>query len=216
MSSKRRWLAPSLVGLTGLLLLAGLWLNRQLPIAQGWAAAPPAVQAILWPEPRPLGEFSFLTQHGETFGSAELHGKWSFVFFGYLGCPDVCPLSLLAMRDFRRALSELDPEAHDHQFIFVTVDPAHDTPARLGPYVEFFDPDIIGLGGSVAALESVAATLAVRYQEVHDEQGARRGIDHTSSLLVIDPDGRAVASFAPPHEPQRMAERFDLLRAYWR
>lgn len=212
-SGKGRWLAPLLVGSLGLILLAALLVSRLLPSTPDWAAAPPEVRAMLWPEPRPVGEFAFLTQHGESFQPADLRGQWSFLFFGFLDCPDVCPLSLLALRDFRRALLEVDPDAERHRFIFVSVDPLNDTPERMGPYVEFFDPAFIGLSGSVASLESLAASLAVMYREVIDEQG-RRTIDHTGALFVADPGGRVVATLSPPHEPRRMVERFERLRAY--
>lgn len=215
MSSKGRLLTPLLVGLLSLILLAALLVSRLLPSTPDWASAPPEVRAMLWPEPRPVGEFDFLTQHGESFQPADLRGQWSFLFFGFLDCPDVCPLSLLALRDFRRALIGADPAAERYRYLFVTVDPANDTPDRIGPYVEFFDPDFIGLGGSVESLESLASSLAVRYREVVDERG-RRSIDHSGALFVADPSGRVVATFPPPHDPRSMLEQFERLRDYLR
>ncbi len=177
-----------------------------------WSQAPPEVQAVLWPAAREPGPFRLITQHHQTFGPERLRDRWSLVFFGYLDCPDVCQMTLYALREFRSRLLAQDPRAGGEvQFVFVTVDPLHDTPERVRDYLEFFDPDFIGLAGDPTEVEVLASALAVHYLERVETDGAR-SIDHTSSVMVFDPNGRAVAALPPPHEPGAMLDRFNRLR----
>ncbi len=212
--SRRRRLLPLAVGLTGTVLLAAFWASqRQTGPAGGWAAAPPEVRASLWPEPREIVARDLIDQHGRAFDPAVLHGRWSFVFFGYLQCPDVCPMTLLALRDLRRAMIARDPDATRHRFIFVTLDPEHDTPADIASYLGFYDEDFIGLSGSMEAIDALGRSLMVMRIETTNEDGLRE-LSHTSSVMVLGPDGRAVGALSAPHNPQNMLERFDRLRRW--
>jgi protein SCO1 len=213
-----RTLKLVLVVAAAISLPAAIWVHRESnhdPL-KAWAVAPPDLQVVLWPEPRPVAEFRLQTQHGASFTNADLEGRWSFVFFGYLTCPDVCPTTLHVMRELRSLLRSVDRSADQHQFIFVSVDPERDSPASIGPYLAYFDAAMIGLSGPAAELERLAQPLAVKYIEVVDAESGARGIDHTSSLLVVDPYGRVVAAFSPPHRPERMRDVFQQLRRYLR
>lgn len=199
-------------------LLAGGLLGACSPAAppsplEAWSKAPPEVRALLWPEPRPLPAFALRTQHGEAFGPQDFRGQWNFVFFGFLQCPDVCPTTLSALRAFRRAELAQDPEAARHRFVFVSVDPGHDSAEAIGAYLGFFDPDFIGLHGPQDALTPLLQGLSIMAVPV-ESPGGGRSIDHTSSVIVIDPSGHAVGALPPPHEPQAMQARFARLRAY--
>lgn len=190
---------------------AGLWLNRPTQADTSWGAAPPAVQAVMWPEPRPLAEFELHDQNGEPVGPDRLTDRWSLVFFGYLDCPDVCPTSLHAMREMRRHLAERD--GGPPRFVFVSVDPANDTPEDIADYLAWYDPEFIGLHGPAEQVARLADSMAVKYEEFVDDSG-RRSIDHTSSLMIVDPKGRMVGALPPPLQPERMIEQFDRLKAY--
>jgi protein SCO1 len=215
-SPRPRWLAPLAVLITGLALLLGLTVGqRGGGPGSAWASAPPEVRAVLWPEPRPVAPFSLMTQHGETFGADDLRGQWSFLFFGYLQCPDVCPMTLSAMRDMRATMIAGDARAAAHRFVFVSVDPKLDRAESMRPYLGFYDTDFVGLLGDADALAPLTASLAVMHIEHRDEDGIR-SIDHTSSVMVIDPDGRAVAALPPPHHPEIMLARFEQIRRHLR
>lgn len=199
--------------MAGVAALAGGWNARQAPSGGGWSQAPPEVRAVLWPEPLPLPGFRLSTQHGKDFGPESLRGQWSFVFFGYLHCPDVCPLTLHALREFRRTLVERDRRAEAYRFVFVSIDPERDDAQDMDPYLAYFDPTFIGLTGSPEALEPLTSALAVKVVAFEDDGGVA-SIDHTSSVMVIDPQGRAVGALPPPHEPGRLFESFESLRRY--
>lgn len=208
-----RWLVPLVLAVAGTGLLAGVWLARQSAPEPAGQGAPGSLRAVLWPEARPLTPFRLATQHGESFGIDELSGRWSFLFFGYLQCPDVCPTTLAALRRFRELLIERDPADRQQQFVFVSVDPAYDTPEAMRDYLAFFDPDFVGLSGSADEVAVLASQLAVMYVEQREASGAR-SIDHTSSVMVVDPQGRVVAALPAPHDPPAMLQRFEQLRHY--
>ncbi len=193
-------------------LVTGCGRQPEAPLA-AWRRAPDEVRAVLWPEPRTLPDFTLTTQHGQRFGPAQLRGQWSFLFFGYLNCPDVCPVTLHALRAFRRLLQEHDSEAAGYRIVFVSVDPERDTAASIGPYLAHFDADFIGLSGAPEELRRLADALAVRYATVTDADGLVT-IDHTSSVMVVDPQGRVVGALRPPHQPERMVASFIRLRDY--
>lgn len=205
----RRWL-PALLLLASSVWLGFLLLGRPAPAAADWQNAPPELRALLWPEPRPLGDFVLSDQHGRPVSARDLEGGWSLLFFGYLQCPDVCPTTLTALR----ALRQLRPaDAAPWRVVFVSVDPGNDSPAQIGPYLAHFDPEFVGLSGDADQLRALAGSLAVKYVEFIAEDG-RRSIDHTSSVMLIDPSGRAVGALPPPHQPERMLARAEQVRAY--
>lgn len=208
-----RALVVTLVVVTTTVAAAG-WFMRGAP-TPGWIEAPPELRAILWPEPVPVTDFALSDQFGEPFGPGRLADRWTFMFFGYLQCPDVCPMTLHTMKTFRELLLARDPDSASHAFVFVTVDPEHDSLEDLGAYVAYFDPEFVGLGGKVDEMRKLTRRMAVMSVDVSDGTGVRR-FDHTSSIMVLDPLGRAVAALPPPHDPRRMVARFLQLQAYLR
>lgn len=213
MAVRRRLLIPVLLAVMAGSLLLSIWMSQQQTGETTWGNAPPEVQAVMWPEPRPLSDFSLQTQHGESFGRESLEGQWNFLFFGYLECPDVCPTSLYAMREMREFLRQLDRDHDRHQYIFISVDPENDTPEEMREYLSWYDDDFIGLHGDEQEIAALAGSMAVKYEEFVDETGYR-SIDHTSSVMIVDPEGRVVGALPPPLQPQRMAERFERLRGF--
>lgn len=128
--------------------------------------------------------FSLIDQNGKPFTNATLAGKPRAVIFGYTSCPDICPTSLAALAETVR---QLGAEAAKLRFIFMTVDPARDTPARLKSYLAAFSSRIIGLTGGSAA---VSAALD-GYHVLHARKAnSDSSIDHTSTVFLISRDGR--------------------------
>lgn len=206
---------PLLLGALGLVLLGAVLVARQSPLEPpGWANAPPELRAILWPEPLPIPDFELLDQREQPFGPAGFQGRWTFLFFGYLQCPDVCPTAMHLLREYGRMLSAREPGL-PHQVVFVSVDPEYDRPAQMADYLAFFDPGFIGLSGPADALSALAGPLAIKYYEHVDEHG-RRSIDHTSSIMIVDPAGRVLGAFPPPQQrPERMLELFREMRRHF-
>lgn len=133
-----------------------------------------------------------------------LNGKWSVVFFGYTFCPDFCPTTLTTLG---KAMDALGPKAKDTQVVFITVDPARDTPAELKTYLSsrVFPKNIIGLTGTPAQIAQVAKGYMVFYQK--EGTGPNYTMDHSTALYLMDPQGKFHGVIADGLTPQQDAQQ---------
>ena len=198
--------------IAGAAVAAGLWFG--VATFRGLSgSAPPQLQAgTLLPQPRPLADFSLTDQDGRPFSLANLRGHWTFLAIGYTSCPDICPMTLATLDALEGAIAKEDTREGGQpraQFLFISVDPERDTPERLAQYVRYFNPDFIGATGDDAQLRALAAQLGVLYAKV-DGQDTAMGylMDHSASILLLDPQGRLSAIFSAPHDADRMAADF--------
>jgi protein SCO1/2 len=129
-----------------------------------------------------------LTDHaGRERTMADFRGKVVVMFFGYTQCPDVCPTTLSEMRQVMQTLGK---DSERLQVLFVTVDPARDTPELLSKYVPAFNPTFLGLYGDTAATEKVARDFKILYRRAEGKTTESYTVDHSAASLVFDPQGR--------------------------
>jgi protein SCO1/2 len=133
------------------------------------------------------GPFHMVDQDGKQVDESILKGKWSLVFFGYTFCPDVCPTTLQTVA---QAEDRLGPKAKKLQVVFVTIDPARDTPRQLKTYLASpaFPKGTIGLTGTAAQVDAAAKAYKVFYQK--QGTGPDYAMDHSSAVYLMDPKGR--------------------------
>jgi protein SCO1/2 len=208
--------APTLVAVrTGLI---AVWDNRGMTrrlklisfVVLCVAAAAGVAAALIWaPRPvmelatgtllapsRALADFSLIDHQGRSFGSANLHGHWSLMFFGYTNCPDFCPTTLttLAAVENRLRAAQLPTP----QVIFVSVDAKRDTPAQLAKYVPYFDPGFVGLTATdQPAIEALARKWGVAVL-IRPATDGNYTVDHSGAIFVIDPAGNLAAVLTGP------------------
>jgi protein SCO1/2 len=202
------------------IILAALALSAWFAIALSRAVPPPAFDAgpaaSVLRVPRPLPRFTLTDHEGRRFDEARLEGHWSFLFFGYTYCPDVCPITLSNLRDVRELLAESgDPHALDGiQFVFVSVDPERDTPERLGEFVRYFHRDFIGVTGDEAELERLTGALGIYHRKAERRTGRDYLVDHSTAVMLVDPQRRLHAVFSRPHDPGAIADAFLKIRRH--
>ena len=131
----------------------------------------------------------------------EFRGRLVLLYFGYTHCPDVCPTDLVAIAS---ALNQLGSRAADIQPVFITLDPARDTPAMLREYASAFHPRFVALRGSDAETKRIATSYKVFYEKVPDGNGGY-AIDHAALTFLLDRQGQYVGFFPPGTRPERMA-----------
>jgi protein SCO1 len=210
-SKNTRFVAILIIGaLLG--LAAGALTYQVLP---GKQAQRPNIPGLLWPESKPLEAFSLEDQHGNAFDLARLKGKWSFLFFGYTHCPDVCPVTLEVLKNAARLMRQGSSTPQDIQIAFVSVDPERDTKQHLREYLAYFDTTFLGVTGSKDKLDALTKQLGILYFTGKADAEGNYLVDHTASVLLIDPRGHLVAVFGAPHEAEEMAARFEKIRAYF-
>jgi protein SCO1/2 len=146
---------------------------------------------------RALPDFTLIDQQGRPFGSANLHGHWSMVFFGYTNCPDLCPTTLTTLAAMEKRLRAAKASVLP-RVVFVSVDAKRDTPAQMAKYVPYFDPDFIGLtAADQPSIEAVAKKLGVSVILQPTSDG-NYTVDHSGAIFVVDPGGRVTAILSGP------------------
>src|SRR2546427_9488188 len=108
-------------------ILAGVWLADVSREHDSRAMLLPDQVITLFPDPKPLTAFALADHRNRVFDLASLKGKWSFLFFGFTYCPDVCPTTLAVLARVRDNIARNTAGAEDLQFVFVSVDPNRDT-----------------------------------------------------------------------------------------
>ena len=132
-------------------------------------------------------DFALTDASGKPRTLNDFRGKAVVVFFGYTQCPDVCPTTLATLAE---AMKQLGPDADRVQVLFVTIDPARDTPALLNAYVPAFDSRFIGLYGDDDATQRVAREFKIIYQKQPGTTPDTYTMDHSAGTYIFDPQGR--------------------------
>jgi len=162
--------------------------------------------------PKPLAPFKLQDSSKQPYSNESLLGHWTLLFFGYAHCPGICPKTLAILSEvFKNAVPSRLPAST--KFVFVSLNPKTDTPDVLKAFLSRFHPDFIGLTGEPEAIQALAKACRVyswTAEEEKDTQGQKR-IDHTASILLINPRGEMAALFTPPHEATALINDLVLL-----
>lgn len=171
----------------------------------------PGIEGLFWPSPKQIQPFEMVDQAGHSFALEDIKSKWSFIFFGYTHCPDICPVTMSVMAEtYQRLITEYK----DLQIIFVTVDPERDTTEKLATYVSYFNEDFIGLGGNTDQVNSLTRQIGIAYYLNKQEAADNYLVDHSASVFLIDPKARMVGKLSPPHETEKIINQFKTIRTF--
>jgi protein SCO1/2 len=152
-------------------------------------AAPPPLQGATMG-----GPFTLTDQHGRRVSDTDFAGKYRLVYFGFTFCPDVCPVDMAMIgAGLRRFEAQDAARAARLQPIFITVDPARDTPAVLGRFVAAFHPRFIGLTGSPDEIAQVARRYRIFYERGPPNPGGGYNVDHSRMAVLYGPEGQPIA-----------------------
>jgi protein SCO1/2 len=164
-------------------------------------------QALVMTAPRALPDFALIDHHGEAFGPARLDGQWTFLFFGFTHCPDICPTALQTLASVRRQLGDLPPDEQP-DVVMISVDPGRDTPEQLATYVPYFDPSFLGVTGADESLAALTSGLGVAFSRTPSADGESYTVDHTAAIFLVNPDARLAAVFGTPHSAETIAQDY--------
>lgn len=153
--------------------------------------------AFVFPKPNALPDFSLLDQAGAPVTAATFRGHWNLVFFGFTHCPDICPATMQILAAARKSLAEAGQEPLP-RIVLVSVDPARDTPERMGQYVDYFGDGNLGVTGDLNELLKLTSALGI-YFEKQPGDDDNYVVDHSAAVLVVNPDGEFHALFSGPH-----------------
>ena len=164
--------------------------------------SPEQMQAIgfyQFEQSREISEFKMIDHLGNNVGLIEFKGTWTLLFFGFTTCPDICPTTLGILNE---ALKDLDEPP---QVIMVTVDPERDTSEKLKNYVPAFNSNFRGFVGSFDQTVRLAEQLNVAFGKIPGSEAGTYLVDHTASIVLIDPEARYFGFIKAPHRSQHIA-----------
>jgi len=143
-------------------------------------------------------DFHLTDDQGKPVSGKDYRGKVVLLYFGYTHCPDVCPLTLAQLHV---VMQRLGPLADNVRILFVSVDPARDTPDVMHAYVNAFDPRAIGLTGSPSDIEALSKRYRSAFTREPDKGDGNYEVSHSSAIYVFDQEGKA-RLLSTPNNPQ--------------
>ncbi len=132
------------------------------------------------------GDITLQGHTGKPVSTADFRGKVLVLFFGYTHCPDICAPTLAKLAALHKALGA---DSDRMQVLFVTVDPAHDTPQQLADFVPKFDRTFVGLTCKPEEIAAAARAYKIAYVPASAD-APHPQIDHSSGMVVKDADGK--------------------------
>jgi protein SCO1/2 len=166
--------------------------------AAGLESLPASIRDIAVNPPVVLQDFVLYNQENKKTGLQELGGHWTFLFFGYTSCPDVCPATLSQLAVINKKIRR-SGKVHDNpEFYFVSVDPARDSTEQLANYLKYFDKSFVGLTGEMPQILALEKQFNVFHQYGKKQKDGFYTVAHSADTFLIDAEGRIVAKFQPP------------------
>ena len=184
----------------------GAWLSSLLTTTP----AEPRTATVL-PGAADLPEFALLDQNGEPFGRDGFEGHWSLVFFGFTHCPDICPLTLQTLANAQQQLAAVGADPLP-RIVLVSVDPERDTPEIMRDYIGYFGSGHTGVTGALDELRKLTSSLGIFFAKSAIE-GDSYSVDHSSVVLLLNPEGQLHALFSAPHEADNFVHDLPIIMA---
>ncbi len=173
---------------------------------------PAELQAVMRDQFKPIRTFHLVDQNNAAFDETNLKHRWSFVFFGYTSCPDICPNTLSVLSATRQLLKE--ETRQNTQFVFVSVDPERDTQEVLKSYMNYFNKRFTGATADKPEIDKLTRQFGASYKRDAPTESGPYTISHTSAVFLVDPYKRHIATFSQPHYAATIASLYEKIRAY--
>ncbi len=172
--------------------------------------APTLEAATLLLPPKTVSPQGLVDHNGKPFALPQLQGHYSFIFFGYTNCPDICPATLYQFKTVAKMLQS-SPDLYAHtRFILVSIDPQRDTSEQLKEYVAYYHPDFIGVTGADENIKRFSRQMGVIYErrEADDNDSDNYLVDHSSAILMTNPEGQLQVIFSAPHNAETLVRDY--------
>lgn len=156
------------------------------------------------------GPFALVDQDGKPFTDQNLKGSYALIYFGYSYCPDVCPTDLARLMQGLKAFEKKDAaRAAKVQPVFITVDPARDTPSVVKQFVNAFHPRLVGLTGSQEAVDAALKAYRVYAKKAGPADASDYLMDHSANGYLFDTKGQPMVLFTQADTPDDIAAQLD-------
>lgn len=172
-----------------------------------------ALGFVQLPSPRVLESIDLLTQSGERFDGSQLTGKWTFAFFGYTNCPDICPVTMKILeRTVERFQNTLATEDFAlFQGMFVSVDPTRDGVDEVREFVATYSDSFLGVTGSETKIKDFTKQVGIGYERIPSSSELQYLVEHQGHLVVFNPKGGCVGYIKEPFDAVQLTKLFQHL-----
>lgn len=162
-------------------------------------------QFLSWyPQQRALADFELSKHDGTSMTNEDLKGQWTLMFVGYTFCPDICPVTLAQINSVYPQLQQSVTDT-PLKIWFLSVDPQRDTVERLNEYVNYFNPEFIATTGPHSVLFPLVRSMGMMYSISESTDNPNYLVDHSASIVVINPSGNIIGRFKPKHTPGQLS-----------
>ena len=158
--------------------------------------------------PRQLSGFHLISDQNMNFAIDDFKGKWSILFFGFTFCPDICPITMKQLSEVKEGLMD---KADKINFYLVSIDPDRDSPENLRTYLDNFDEEFIGLTGEIDKIYKFSTQVNAPFFPVVNSNEENYTVDHSGSLVLINPEGNYAGFFRAPHDQNKIIKALDSL-----
>ncbi len=210
-----KYSTPVFVLVAVIAVIAGVWLGQETnhePVLK-----PPVIQGAIYPQAKVLNDFEITNHLSQRLTKDDFKNHWSLFFVGYTHCPDICPTTMAVMTQVSEYMRE--QEMPPPQIVFLSIDPKRDTVQLLKQYVEYFDKDFVGLTGTEAQVQALSIQLNAVYRKAPGSSGKMTEddylMDHSSALMLLNPDGNLQSILTAPHLPGIIIESIIQSQAYY-
>lgn len=167
--------------------------------------------ATVFPQPRTITPFQLKDMSGKSLNIENLKGHYSLIFFGFTHCPDLCPTTLAMLNQSYKMMENAKLKTLP-QVLFISVDPERDNSKNIKTYLSSFNTAFLGATGSKKQLDKLTQEMSVIYTKVANvEDPANYMIDHSGTILIVNPEGQFYGVFTMPHDPQKIAHDMGVL-----
>lgn len=196
-----------IIMIIGIALAIGIWRENYGTTVQEKqiATLSPLQAGTALNQSQPLPKFDFVDMEGKPFSNAQLNKHWSFLFFGYTGCPDVCPAILNTLHQ----ISQRVGKGFNTQFVLITIDPERDNPKQLKAFLQqkkYHKTAFVGVTGEKEKIHHLAKEIGVYIAQ--EKNIDANDIEHGGAILLINPEGKMVAIFTRSDNPQAIVSDF--------
>lgn len=178
---------------------------------------PKLINATLLLPPKLIQPTGLIDHNNQPFGLQQMQGHWSFVFFGYTNCPDVCPATMFQFKKIANMLDAYPKVKVNTRFMLVSIDPERDNASHLKEYVQYYHPDFIGITGNDKDIYTFSRQMGVIYQRQKPEEKSEPDnylVDHSSAILMLNPEGQLQVVYSAPHEAEKILQDYLAIYQY--
>lgn len=189
----KKYIAIALASITLLIVATLIFLNTT-------GSNQPEFNGTIIDPPVPAVDFTLTNQDGQLASLSDLQGKYLLIFFGFTSCVDECPATMAILSQVRK---DLNGNSDQTQIVFISTDPARDSPSAVKTFIDRFDPTSIGFTGSSDELQPVWMDYGVMVMD--------NGETHSVRVYLVDPEGNWRLTYAPASNPQEIVDDIELL-----